>query len=1188
MPNKFLWVLAVILFPLFVFAQSDPGQKNYDTGVKYYEAGQYSLAIQQFKEALSASPVAEFVADARFLLADSYLKQKNSTEAKSEFERLIQEFPAFNKGDQVWNLLAETVLLQNRPLNAAEVLSQISNKFPLSPLAPPSLLRSASLFYKSGKNESAKAELTKLINEYPNSDDNVAGQLFLGDLLISENQEEAARLRFSSVLIHPKATIDQKNLASLRTADIYLIQKDPQRAAEIVKSLQITENSSHYSLWQVITGKILVQTSEWEKGIPLLESACTQGKLSPEERAQAALFLARIYSRINLFDKSRAWYVQLISLASQPSEQVVILSEGSIVFLNMGNYDKAWEWSQQVLGQYPDLVTPNSLVSAARIAVQGKKFKEAQTIYANFINRYPTHPEIDRVIFDAAENTWKNLGLRSTAAEYFKTIANREPAGLLADDAVYNLGILYLEMGYTSDANQLWQTFPFDFPGSEFAADILNVYDTLSISLINSTALTSELISIINDMNLNSSKGNLAFSLGKLVFKTGIRREVALNQLKAAAESTELTPENREECYFMLAKLAFQNKDFATSLRYITSYNKDYPNGKWAPELRSYHARFLLMQAKTTDLKTVAGIIASIPEKETAFLLKMELELKRYETDSRETALQNLKTLLSTAPDGKLASKVKAVLSGIYTQQGDTLTAVKYWKELSESDQPVLVESSLRNLISYTEKRNNPTELFNYLDLYLKQFSYSKYAEKTRLKWLNIALVSGMTTTAGVWSTDYTRFERLFEDDAELYESAYYTKARTLQVSNPELAMQAFRDYITRFPDGSFLAEAYSALALLAKDNGDLEMAASYFKQANVFSFGKSGTSLEIANLYFSNGDYKKAISEYNTLMQTAGTKDILNIETRIIASYYRLANGILAERMVKTFEKRNPPVDLIAEIAVEKADFLIGQQKYKDAIAVLDQMMSDYKASIWVPRAMFKKAKALELDSKSDEAVPIYQAIMKNYPTSDIISDIYLSLGNYYFRKEVYDQAITNYKIISERYKTPVDRYQSALNNLIIAYEKYGFYDRALEDLRTYIDRFPNDPEILDKKIKVGILLQKTKNYQQSVTYLSQILQGTSGGLQAEITYNLGEAFFAKGDFEKAIETFESVEKIKNANEKLDWVTSSLYMTGQSYEKLGDQKSAIGIYEKISKRPGVDPVFKKAAQKEINRLKSK
>ncbi|MBN8705264.1 MAG: tetratricopeptide repeat protein [Bacteroidetes bacterium] len=1188
MPNKFLWVLVVLLSPLLALAQIDPGQKNFDTGKKYYESGQYSLAIQQFKEALSASPVAEFVADARFMLAESYLKQKNAVEAKSEFERVIQEFPAYSKGDEVWNLLAETVLLQNRPINAAEVLSQISDKFPLSPLAPGSLLRAAGLFAKSDKQEEAKTELIKLINEYPNSDDNVAGQLMLGDLLIAEHQEEAARLRFSSVLIHPKATPDQKNLASLRTADIYLIQKDPQRASEVLKSLSISENSIHYSLWQVINGKILVQTSEWEKGIPLLELGCTQGKLTAQERANAALFLARTYSRINLFDKSRSWYIQLLSLTTQPSDQVTILSEGSVVFLNMGNYDKAWEWSQQVLTQYPGFVTPNSLVSAARIAVQGKKFREAQTIYDQFISRYPTHPEIDRVIFDAAENTWKNLELKSTAAEYFKTIANRKPAGLLADDAVFNLGILYLEMGYSSDANQLWKTFPADFPGSEFGSDIQNVYDTLSISLVNSTALALELISIIDDVNLNSSKGNLAFSLGKLVFKTGIRREIALNQLKVAAESTDLPPESREECYFMLAKLAFQTKDFATSLRYITAYNKEFPAGKWAPELRSYHARFLLLQAKTTDLKTVDGIIASIPEKETAFQLKIELERKRYDTDNRETAIQNLKSLLLSAPNRPLSDQAKSVLAGIFTKQGDTLSAVKYWKELSESDQPVLIESSLRNLISYTEKRNNPVELFTYLDLYLKRFSYSRYAEKTRLSWLKVALISGMTTTAGQWSTEYTRFDRLFEDDAELYESAYYTKAKTLQVTLPDQAMQAFRDYITRFPDGFFLAEAYSSLALLAKDNGDLEMAASYYKQANVFSFGKSGTSLEIANLYFSNGDFKKAISEYNTLMQTAGANDLLFIETRIIASYYRLTNGVLAERMVKTVEKRNPPVDLMAEIAVEKADFLIGQQKYREAISVLDRMMDDYKASIWVPRALFKKAKALELDSKSDEAVPIYQAIMKNYPTSEIISDIYLSLGNYYFRKEAYDQAITNYKIIAERYKTPVDRYQSALNNLIIAYEKYGFYDRALEDLRIYIDRFPNDPEILDKKIKVGILLQKTKNYQQSVTYLSQILQGTSGGLQAEITYNLGEAFFAKGDFPKAIETFESVEKIKNANEKLDWITSSLYMTGQSYEKMGDPKSAIGIYEKISKRPGVDPVFKKAAQKEINRLKSK
>lgn len=1188
MPFRFLWVLVVLLSPLFAAAQSDNGQKNFDTGKKYYEAGQFSLAIQQFKEALSAGPAADFVADARFMLADAYLKQKQPDLAKTEFERVIQEFPHYPKGDLAWDFLAEAVLAQGRIQNAAEVLVQIQAKYPLSPLAPPSLLKSAGLFIRARKPEEARVQLLKLINEYPNAPENVTGQLILGDLLLAAGQEEAARLRFASVLVHPAGTEDQKNQATLRIAGIFLLQKDPQRAADLIKPLKLSADNRLLPLFEVISGQIQVLSSEWDKGIPLLESALSGGKLQPDEFTEAAVFLARTYTRINLFDKSRKWYEVLASRDLQPGFRVRVLSEGARVFSLMGNDTKAWDWCQLLLKENPGSLTPGALVTAAGIAVRGSRFSEAFRIYDEFINRFPDHPEADRVLLDAAENAWKNLGLKSTAAGYLKTVTARQPAGFLSDDAVYQLGLLDLEMGYTGDVNQLWDQFDSVYPGSEYGQKIRQVFDTLTVSLMTSTALANELVAMISDVNLTQSPGLLAYSLGKLVYKTGIRREVALMQLKNAAVSQDLSPEQREECYYMLASLAFQVQDFATSIRYITASQKEFPSGKKAGELTELNIRFLLLQAKPADFKTVESLAESLKDPAVAVKLKTELELKRYSSGDRETAVAHLKSLDKTTGQSAAGLPVKIALADLYSRQGDTLNAVQLWKELAAGTSRKEAELALRNLISWSSRRGNPTEWFQYLNDYLSRFTYSEYAMEVRKSWLKVALALGMSTQAGQWSSAFTRYDRLFDDDSQLYELAFYIRGKSIQVTDPASAMQAFRDYITRFPDGDYLAEAYSSLALLAKDAGDLEMAASYYKQANVFSFGETGSSLEIANLYFSNGDYKKAITEYSTLKETAGTRDILQIESRIIACYYRLANGVLAERMVKNFEKRNPPVDLMAEILVEKADFLIGQARFKEAIGGLDFLLDEYKASVWVPKALFKKAKALELDSKSEEAVPIYQSIMKNYPGTDIISDIYLSLGNYYFRKEAYDQAITNYKVICEQYKTPADRYQSALNNLIIAYEKYGFYDRALEELRVYIDRFPNDPEILDKKIKVGILLQKTKNFQQSVTYLSQLLQGTSGGLQAEITYNLGEAYYAKGDFLKAIDVFMSVETIKKANEKLDWITSSLYMTGQSYEKLGDVKSAIGIYEKISTRPGVDPVFKRAAQKEINRLKGR
>jgi hypothetical protein len=54
----------------------------------------------------------------------------------------------------------------------------------------------------------------------------------------------------------------------------------------------------------------------------------------------------------------------------------------------------------------------------------------------------------------------------------------------------------------------------------------------------------------------------------------------------------------------------------------------------------------------------------------------------------------------------------------------------------------------------------------------------------------------------------------------------------------------------------------------------------------------------------------------------------------------------------------------------------------------------------------------------------------------------------------------------------------------------------------------------------------------------------------------------------------------------KVDWVATSFYMAGQSYEKISKFEEAVNMYRQIIDRPGIDPTFKAGARKEIDRVK--
>jgi tetratricopeptide (TPR) repeat protein len=153
------------------------------------------------------------------------------------------------------------------------------------------------------------------------------------------------------------------------------------------------------------------------------------------------------------------------------------------------------------------------------------------------------------------------------------------------------------------------------------------------------------------------------------------------------------------------------------------------------------------------------------------------------------------------------------------------------------------------------------------------------------------------------------------------------------------------------------------------------------------------------------------------------------------------------------------------------------------------------------------------------------------------------------------------------------------------MAYKEIGLFDAALQLTRQYIDRYPNDPDLVLKHIDIGVLYQKLGYYDQSILHLQGMLERADPELEGELRYYLGEAYFLKGEYQQAILEFLKVPYLITARTKVDWVATSYYMAGQSYEKMSKFDQAITMYRQIIERAGIDPTFKSAAQKEIDRV---
>ncbi|HCA78390.1 MAG TPA: hypothetical protein DEP53_01515, partial [Bacteroidetes bacterium] len=134
-------------------------------------------------------------------------------------------------------------------------------------------------------------------------------------------------------------------------------------------------------------------------------------------------------------------------------------------------------------------------------------------------------------------------------------------------------------------------------------------------------------------------------------------------------------------------------------------------------------------------------------------------------------------------------------------------------------------------------------------------------------------------------------------------------------------------------------------------------------------------------------------------------------------------------------------------------------------------------------------------------------------------------------------------------------------------------------------IERFPDDAELMTKRVDIGVLYQRLGYYDQSVVHLQSLLEGADADLEAEVRYYIGEAFFYKGDYQQAILEFLKVPYLVTKKTKADWTATSYYMAGQSYEKMSKFDQAVTMYKQIISRPGIDATFKTGAQREIDRV---
>lgn len=1193
-------------------AQDSKENADFKLAVSLFNDKLYDLAYEQFRTFISQYPTTQQGIEARFYLGLTQLKLKKFDEARTTFQTFALSYPDNPKAPDAWLNVAESYLATGKKLDAALAFERLKTFHPQSKQAPLALWRAAELYDSLNDLDNLRRILITLTQEY-STQETLPARLRLAEIQIHDGLAEQAIQACRSVQL---ATTDN----TLKARALYILSKAMRTLGFLSDARQaFTEITTKYASTEIYThallelgylyysyGNIQAARSEWQK---VLENK----KTNPNVQQEAALALANSYLRMQNYTQALAFSERAALLPGNRKREAMLTAGFTAEMCS--DTTKAAKWLGAALSDTGASVDPSVLSLAAYKTARFKKqYGEALRILQRYQRDFPSDPILPTLLLEGATLAIRELHEPHTAIAFCEWLIHSSQHQQYIDDALFALGTAQRAAGNYEAAISALITLQRQYPASEFCEEAARLQWFIeNFEHQQKTTSIHKLAALVGDVIAQREQSELSFRLGEIYFYDLQDYYQAAEQFQATLSFTTLSDSLRQQARYLLARsyeyAALREgtetpKGKSLLAKAITQYDsllQIYPNSIVAEQSAFTALTYRLKNTTNSEelRKLVTTYISQSPFAAGKDLALFSLA-QSYETvQQHEDALATYKLLLEKFPESPLCAKALYELGKTFAEAGKKDSAMVYFERfLRGYPNEMHSAKAAVELARISAQQGQSKEAFSYLRMLNERYFYTSAATRQKelegdiafqlrqfqdaVKYYSLLVDSLRSNIALSIYAPQTIADYLYRI-ALSYDSSGVTKE----------ASRVYADYLTYDQQSERAAQAYLALAKMAKESQDVERTTFYLTQSTTMrgstQASRAFLEFETAQLLFNAGKYSDALTHYKESLQQQPSDSLREIiEAQIVCSTFRLDQLDEANRRAAEFQKKYPNNKEVAALfEFERGSYFLRKEKYPVARQYFDTIIKKYSKTSLVPEAMYWNARLYEFDGKLPQAVQVYDSLLTFYSKSLIIPKVRLSLGNAYYAMEQWEAAAQQYKTVYESEPPSSELVPLALSNLILAYKEMQMYDAALQLARKYIELFPTDSSIIDKQIDIGLLYQKLGYYQQAILHFQSLLVPGNNALEAELRYYIGECYFLKGDYQQAVLEFLKVPYLVSKVGKIDWVATSYYMAGQSYEKLEKPEQAIQMYTQIVERKETDSQFKTAARKEIERVKT-
>jgi len=385
-----------------------------------------------------------------------------------------------------------------------------------------------------------------------------------------------------------------------------------------------------------------------------------------------------------------------------------------------------------------------------------------------------------------------------------------------------------------------------------------------------------------------------------------------------------------------------------------------------------------------------------------------------------EKKIETLQQLLTEHPESAYIDDALFEMARSHMDLLETDKALeKYTRLIEDYPSSSYVKKSLVNLGLINYNNDNNTEALKYYQRVVAEFPGTSEAKNALTGIKNIyvdmndvdsyfAYVNGLGEFADIG---------LSEQDSLTYISA----EKLYMEGDCEKSILQFNDYLTRFPDGSFVLNSHFYLADCQNRNGNIESALKSYnfvmdKPKNTFT---EQALLAAAAINYDAENYMEALSNYKQLEQVAELNNniILSRVGQMRSHYLLKSYQVAIELATKVRFTEKISDELKREAYYIKGKSLLKTREYEEAITQFKSISEEVnskegaEAKYLICELTYKKGKLKEAEHE------IFDFASQNTSQEYWLAKSFILLANIYYNQKDNFQAKHTLKSIVENY---------------------------------------------------------------------------------------------------------------------------------------------------------------------------